>query len=80
MHQAKDCELDHAYILAQLEQLEIDPTLCSKYSKANKSFTSSETLCKSLIKNYVPGRNKTIIIPQWTFDHMQVQETLLSHE
>ena len=38
--QLKDCEFDHAYILHHLEQLEIDPTLCSKYSVANKYFAS----------------------------------------
>ena len=34
----KECEFDHAYILSHLEQLEINPTLCSKCSIANKYF------------------------------------------
>ena len=30
-----ECEFNHNYILHHLEQLEIDPTLCSKCSTAN---------------------------------------------
>ena len=40
--QLKDCEFDHNYILHHLEQLEIDPTLCSKCSTATKYFASPE--------------------------------------
>ena len=40
--QLKKCEFDHNYILHHLEQLEIDPTLCSKCSTASKYIASPE--------------------------------------
>ena len=43
-----ECEFDHNYILHHLEQLEIDPTLCSKYSTANKYFASPEPFVQDL--------------------------------
>ena len=43
-----DCEFDHNYILHHLEQLEIDPTLCSKCSTANKYFASPEPFVQDL--------------------------------
>ena len=48
--QLKDCEFDHNYILHYLEQLEIDPTLCSKCSIANKYFASPEPFVQDLYK------------------------------
>ena len=48
--QIKDCEFDHAYILHHLEQLEIDPTLCSKCSAANKYLASLEPFVQDLYK------------------------------
>ena len=50
LHQIKDCEFDHEYILTHLEQLEIDPTLCSKCSTANKYFSSSEPFVQDLYR------------------------------
>ena len=50
LNQVKDCEFDHAYILSHLEQLEIDPTLCSKCSIANKYFASPEPFVQDLYK------------------------------
>ena len=44
----KDWEFNHAYILSHLEQLEFDPTLCSKCSIANKYFASPEPFVKDL--------------------------------
>ena len=48
--QIKDYEFDHSYILNHLEQLEIDPTLCSKCSIANKYFASPEPFIQDLYK------------------------------
>ena len=48
--QLKDCEFDHNYILHHLEQLEIDPTLCSKCSTAIKYFASPEPFVQDLYK------------------------------
>ena len=48
--QLKDCEFDHNYILHHLEQLEIDPTLCSKCSIANKYFASPKPFVQDLYK------------------------------
>ena len=45
-----ECEFDHNYILHHLEQLEIDPTLCSKCSTANKYFASPEPFVQDLYK------------------------------
>ena len=53
--QIKDCEFNHAYILHHLEQLEIDPTLCSKCSVTNKYFASPEPFVQDLYKNHVIG-------------------------
>ena len=46
----KNYEFDHAYILHHLEQLEIDPTLCSKCSVANKYFASPKPFLQDLYK------------------------------
>ena len=43
-----ECEFDHNYILHHLEQLEIDPKLCSQYSTANKYFASPEPFVQDL--------------------------------
>ena len=48
--QLKDCEFDHNYILHHLEQLEIDPTLCSKCSTASKYFGSLEPFVQDLYR------------------------------
>ena len=48
--QLKDCEFDHNYILHHLEQLEIDPTLCSKCSTATKYFASPEPFEQDLYR------------------------------
>ena len=48
--QSKDCEFDHNYILHHLQQLEIDPTLCSKCSVATKYFASPEPFVQDLYK------------------------------
>ena len=48
--QLKDCEFDHNYILHHLEQLEIDPTLCSKCSTATKYFASPEPFVQDLYR------------------------------
>ena len=45
-----NCEFDHNYILHHLEQLEIDPTLCSKCSTATKYFASPEPFVQDLYK------------------------------
>ena len=50
LQNAKDCEFDHAYILNHLEQLEIDPTLYSKFSVASKYFKSLEPFAQELYK------------------------------
>ena len=50
LHQVRDCEFDHTYILSHLEQLEIDPTLCSKCSIASKYFASPELFVQDLYK------------------------------
>ena len=46
----KDCEFDHQYITQHLEQLQIDPTLCSKCSPATKYFCSPEPVVQELYK------------------------------
>ena len=57
--QLKDCEFDHNYILHHLEQLEIDPTLCSKCSTATKYFASPEPFVQDLYrKSYYWKKNK----------------------
>ena len=48
--QVKACKIDHAYILSHREQLEIDPTLCSKCFIANKYFASPEPFVQDLYK------------------------------
>ena len=48
LHQIKDCKYDHDYILHHLDQLEIDPTLCSKCSVTNKYFASPEPVLQDL--------------------------------
>ena len=48
--QLKDCEFDHNYILHHLEQLEIDPTLCSKCSTATKYFASPKPFVQDLYR------------------------------
>ena len=45
-----NCEFDHNYILHHLEQLEIDPTLCSKCSTAKKYFASPEPFMQDLYR------------------------------
>ena len=67
LHKVKDCEFDYAYILSHLEQLEIDPTLCSKCSIANKYFASPEPFVQDLYKRSchwqkVPEASKTMDI------------------
>ena len=47
---AKECEFDHQYITKHLEQLQIDPTLCSKCSPATKYFCSPEPVVQELYK------------------------------
>ena len=46
--QLQDCEFDHNYIHHNLEQIEIDPTLCSKCSIANKYFASPEPFVQDI--------------------------------
>ena len=59
--QLKDFEFDHNYILHHLEQLEIDPTLCSKCSTATKYFASPEPFVQDLYrKSCYWKRNKDI--------------------
>ncbi len=48
--QLKDCEFYYNYILHHLEQLEIDPTLCSKCSTASKYFASPEPFVQDLYR------------------------------
>ena len=50
LSELKDCEFDHNYILHHLEQLEIDPTLCSKCSTATKYFASPEPFVQDLLQ------------------------------
>ena len=45
-----DCEFDYNYILHHLEQLELDPSLCSKCSTANKYFAAPEPFVQDLYK------------------------------
>merc|ERR1712089_63963 len=57
---AKECEFDHQYIAQHLEQLQMDPTLCSKCSPATKYFCSPEPVVQELYKKscywkQVPG-------------------------
>ena len=63
----KECEFDHAYILHHLEQIEIDPTLCSKCLIANKYFASPKPFVQDLYKKSchwkpVPGTHSTLDI------------------
>ena len=44
-----ECDLDHNYILHHLEQLEIDPILCSKFSTANKYFASPQPCIREIL-------------------------------
>ena len=69
--QLKDCEFDHNYILHHLELLEIDPTLCSKCSIANKYFASPEPFVQDLYKKScywerIPGTSSSMDIPSYT--------------
>ena len=45
-----NCEFDYNYILHHLEQLEIDPTLCTKCSTATKYFASPEPFVQDLYR------------------------------
>ena len=65
--QLKDCEFDHNYILHHLEQLEIDPTLCSKCSIASKYFASPELYVPDIYKKScylerIPGSSNVMNI------------------
>ena len=81
LHQIKDCEFDHEYILTHLEQLDIDPTLCSKCSTANKYFSSPEPFVQDLYQKSckwkkLPNASTTMDIPpyqnlQKPYYHMQ---------
>ena len=86
LHQVKDCEFDHAYILNHLEQLEIDPTLCSKCSIANKYFASPEPFVQDLYKRschwqQVPEASNTMDIkpyadlvkPYYHIENIEIQ-------
>ena len=69
--QLKDCEFDHNYILHHLEQLEIDPILCSKCSIARKYFASPEPLVQDLYKKScywerITGSSVNMDIPPYT--------------
>ena len=69
--QIQDCEFNHAYILHHLEQLEINPTLWSKCSVANKYFASPEPFVQDLYKKschwkQVPGGKSTMDIQPYT--------------
>ena len=69
--QLKDCEFDHNYILHHLEQLQIDPTLCSKCSTANKYFASPEPFVQDLYKKScywerIPGTSSNMDILPYT--------------
>ena len=71
LHQVKDCEFDHASILSHLEQLEIDPTFCSKCSIANKYFVSPEPVVQDLYKRSchwkkIPKASETMDIQPYT--------------
>ena len=75
----KECEFDHAYILHHLEQLEIDPTLCSKCSVANKYFASPKPFVQDLYKKScywerIPGTSNDMNIPPI----YRIKQTLLS--
>ena len=48
--QIKDCEFDHQYINQHLEQLQMDPTLCSKCCPVTKYFCSPEPVVQDLYK------------------------------
>ena len=48
--QIKEYEFDHQYITQHLEQLQMDPTLCSKCSPATKYFCSPEPVVQELYK------------------------------
>ena len=48
--QHKDCEFNHNYILHHLEQLEIDPSPCSKCSTATNYFASPEPFVQDLYR------------------------------
>ena len=46
--QMKDCEFDHLYINQDIEQLQMDPTLCSKCCPVTKHFCSPEPVVQEL--------------------------------
>ena len=66
----KECEFDHQYIAQHLEQLQIDPTLCSKCSPATKYFCSPEPVVQELYKKscywkQVPESTLSMDIPPY---------------
>ena len=61
--QMKECEFDHQYIAQHLEQLQMDPTLCSKCSSATKYFCSPELVVQDLYQKscyWKPSTEATI--------------------
>ena len=65
--QLKDCEFDHQYINQHIEQLQMDPTLCSKCCPVTKYFCSPEPVVQELYKKSchwrrVPGTSSTMDI------------------
>ena len=46
--QMKDCEFDHHYINQHIEQLQMDPTLCSNCCPVTKYFCSPEPVVQDL--------------------------------
>ena len=64
-----ECEFDHNYILHHLEQLEIDPTLCSKCSTANKYLASPEPFVQDLYKNPATGNELRMSVVIWKLLH-----------
>ena len=65
--QMKDCEFDHDYINQHIEQLQMDPTLCSKCCPVTKYFCSPEPVVQDLYKKSchwkrIPGSSQTMDI------------------
>ena len=46
--QMKDCEFDHNYINQHIEQIQMDPTLCSNCCPVTKYFCSPEPVVQEL--------------------------------
>ena len=63
----KDCEFDHQYMNQHIEQLQTDPTLCSKCCPVTKYFCNPEPVVQELYQKScywqrIPGTSTTMEI------------------